>query len=44
MLAGELDVISTSVISLVSRLAGADVVMILAIMPSSQRTWWRKRT
>jgi len=34
MLAGELDVISTSVISLVSRLAGADVVMILAIMPT----------
>src|SRR5215475_10592765 len=35
MLAGELDVIGTSVTTLVtSRLAGADVVMILAIVPT----------
>jgi ABC-type nitrate/sulfonate/bicarbonate transport system substrate-binding protein len=39
MLAGELDIIGTSVTTLVSsRLAGADVVMILAIVPLFRHT------
>lgn len=45
MLAGELDVIGTSVTTLVtSRVAGADVVMILATFRRFPRTWWCKKT